>query len=306
VRELADDQDPPAERRRVVFDAELSAILKVVRREGSILGDILRKSFDYAPLRHSTVERKWVVATGHHIAVLGSITPTELRTLLDGVDLANGFGNRFLYAHSRLTNLLPYGGDVDRNAVGEIVDRLHGAFATLEKRIKFNGTANLPLDPGAKKVWEQAYAARRTGYGEGLVQALSARHVAHAARLSVIYATLDGSPVIRAKHVLAALAWLDYSNATVEKVFVQRPLGKPGRLLTAVRDAMPDGTTSSELHRTVAHNWPAGELADVRAELERAHLVVVVQEGTDGRPRDRWYALTPRKKGSKGGKPDGA
>jgi hypothetical protein len=97
VRELADNQDPPAEKRRIVFDAELSSVLKVVRRDGSILGDILRKSFDYHPLRHSTVKNKWVTASDHHIAVVGSITPEELRSLIDEMSTANGFGNRFLY-----------------------------------------------------------------------------------------------------------------------------------------------------------------------------------------------------------------
>ena len=82
----------------MIHDAELSSVLRVVGRQGSILGDVIRKCFDYGPLRHQSVEHGAVVATGHHIAIVGSITPEEHRELVGGIAIANGFANRFLYA----------------------------------------------------------------------------------------------------------------------------------------------------------------------------------------------------------------
>ncbi len=81
VHEMRDTkpEDNPTEKRRIVLSAELSRVLRIIRREGSILGDILREAFDNDPLRHSTLSNKVAVSTGHHLSVLGSITPTELR-----------------------------------------------------------------------------------------------------------------------------------------------------------------------------------------------------------------------------------
>lgn len=293
IRELADDQDPPAERRRIVHDAELSSVLKVVKRDGSILGDVLRKAFDYAPLHHSTVQHKRVIASGHHIAVVGSITPGELRALIDEMAIVNGFANRFLYVWSRLTRLLPYGGEIDRAAVSALAEEIAQGLEALEARIKINGTVQCRLQPTALEQWTAFYNEHRTGVGDGILKALSGRHVAHAARLATIYAVLDRSTVIRAKHIDAAAAWCNYSLDSTAKAFTSSVPGKAGKLLEAVRAAMPDGLIGTEVNNRVSHNWKAGELASARAELEDKHLLAVVQgRSTGGRPPELYVALT--------------
>ena len=179
---------------------------------------------------------------------------------IDGLAIANGFANRFLFVWSRLTQLLPYGGDIDRVAVTAVADRIDAALSALQARIQINGTMHLPLDPGARARWTEFYNQRRTGAGEGIAKALSARHVAHAARLATIYAVLDGSITIKGTHVDAAIAWCDYSIGSTEKAFVGRIAGKAGKLLEAVRESMPDGLDGAGIKRAVSHNWAAGEL----------------------------------------------
>jgi hypothetical protein len=291
VRELRDDQDEPPEKRRIIFDAELSSVLKVVKRDGSILGDVLRKAFDYSPLRHSTVANGWAVATGHHIALVGSITPEELRVHIDGIAIANGMGNRFAFVWSRIAGRLPEGGAVDSARVAEIAQEVGDALTTLEDRISVNGTVHLPLNPAARARWGEFYMDRRTGIGTGITKALTGRQVVHAARLALIYAVLDGAVVIKEEHVAAAVAWCDYSCASAEKVFVGRVPGKAGLLLAAVRESMPDGITGRELNAGVTHNWKAGELSAARAELESRHLLFVANEPSGGRPRERYLAM---------------
>ncbi len=299
VRDLADGQkdadgkEKPTERRRIVFDAELSHVLKVAKRDGSILGEILRKLFDYHPLRHSTVMGGTVTASNHHVAIAGSITPEELRSLMDELSIANGLGNRLLYGWSRYAALLPYGGDVDQGALADVAARIEAALETLDGHRAINGTTDYRLDPAARETWEQFYLARRRGAGEGIARALNSRHVAHAARLALICAVLDGGvPVIRGVHVDAAIAWCNYSRDTVDKVFVGGVGGKAGKLLQAVRDAMPDGLYGRTLNKGVAHNWKAGDLTEARQRLEDLHLLhVISEENTGGRPRDRYVAL---------------
>jgi len=293
IRELADGQDPPTERRRIVIDAELSAVFKVARRPDSILSDVLRKAYDYGPLRHSTVTGGWVTATGHHIAIVGSITPAELCALVDDLAIANGFASRFLYAWSRISAWLPDGGDIDDVAVAAISDRLEAAIGQLDHRLKVNGSVRFGLNRDAHERWRAFYRERRVGVGVGISRALSARHVAHAARLMLIYAVIDGADLIDLAHVEAAIAWCDYSRDSAAKVFGASLGGKADLLLAAVRDAMPDGIYGTTLHDTLAHHWRAGELVDARALLEARHLLHVISEGGEkGRPRDRYVALT--------------
>ena len=88
---------------------------------------------------------------------------------------------------------------------------------------------------------------------------------------------LDGDIVIRREHVEAAIAWCDYSLGTVGKAFACSLGGNAEKLLRKVRDEMPDGVTGSTLYSGLAHNWPKGELADVRQQLERRPSAVRVQ-----------------------------
>jgi hypothetical protein len=292
VRELADDQDPPAEKCRIVIDAELSAVLKVVKRDGSILGDVLRKAFDYTALRHSTVSNQWVIATGHHIAIVGSITPEELRALIDGLSVANGFANRFMYVWSRITNWLPDGGAIDAAAVGKIADTIRDALAALDDRLAVNGTVHLELDPAAKARWATFYRQRRTGTGTGVVKALTSRQVAQAARLALIYAVLDGAVVIRPEHIDAAIAWCDYSTHSATKAFGGTIGGKTGTLLTAIRAAGDDGLDGTAQHAVFHRAVKAEQLAALREELEDEHLIITTTIPSGGRPRVVSYALS--------------
>jgi hypothetical protein len=295
IRELADGLNPPAEKRRIVFDAELSSVLKVANRPESILGDVLRKAYDYSPLRHSTVTNSWVTASDHHIAIVGAITPEELRSLVGGLAISNGFANRFLFVWSRIVAYLPDGGDVDPVAIGAIADQIDAALKTLDGRLSINGTAQLAFDPAARDRWASFYRERRIGIGEGIGKALSSRHVAHAARLALIYAVLDGAAAISSRHVDAAIAWCDYSRASAEKAFGASLGGQADRLLTVVRDEMPDGIYASTLHDGLAHNWKAGQLTTARALLEERHLLYVISEpSVGGRPRSRYAALSPQ------------
>jgi hypothetical protein len=295
IRLLDDAAEPPADRRRIVHDAEFSAVLKVVDRDTCILGDILRNAYDYRPLRHTSIKNGRSVATGHHIAVIGSITPNELRARLDDLELVNGFANRFLFAWSRITTLLPFGGVVDEVAVGAIADRIVNALDALEQRHERarGRPVEFTLDRAAKRRWIDFYNERRTGIGDGIIKALTARQVAQAARLALIYAVLDTSSNIRVEHIGAAIAWCDYSIATAQKVFTAEGIGKAAKLLKAIRAATPDGLTGREQHNVFSNNLQDDELDELRATLEAQNLIYTYQSPTGGRPRLTSVALSP-------------
>ena len=169
------------------MDAELSHVLRVVRREGSILGDILRKAYDRHPLRHSTKTHEVTLSTGHHISIVGAITPSELQSLTDEVALLNGFANRFLYVWSELVELLPFGGDIDRHAVEALARRFDVALEEILRRPAINGTRSYTFAKKARPLWEEVYEALRLGTGDTeAFRAITSRNAAHAARIALI------------------------------------------------------------------------------------------------------------------------
>jgi hypothetical protein len=292
VRELDDARDPPSDRRRVITDAELVSVFKIVKRDGSILGDILRKAFDYGPLRHSTIGNKAAVASNHHVAVVGSITPEDLRAYLDELSIANGLGNRFLYIWSQMAALLPHGAEIDPVQLGAIADEIRAALETLAERSRPRGSLFLALNPGAKSLWSDFYRLRRTGVGTGHLKALTSRQVAHAARLAVVYAVLDRSRIITRDHVAAAIAWCDYSIETIRMAFPEPVAGRAAQLLAAIRAGAPDGLNGRQQHEVFHRHLEADELDELRAELETQHLIHTFKIPTGGRTRIQSVAIS--------------
>jgi len=72
-------------------------------------------------------------------------------------------------------------------------------------------------DDEARSLWAAEYP--RLSEGEpGLLGAILGRAEAHVLRLSLIYAVLDQSPVVRMEHLRAALAVWDYAEASARLI----------------------------------------------------------------------------------------
>ncbi len=286
--------DPGGVKERIAQNAELSALFKVATRDGSILSDQLRLAFDGAPMRHSTKGGGIVTATNHHISIVGSITPGELVKLLDDVSRVNGFGNRFLYLWSEMADLLPFGGSVDQHQVDAIGDTISNRLGDLRIRSGLLGFTDYNIADDARGTWSTFYRRARTGIGDGFTAEMTGRAVAHAARIALIYAVLDGADRITVEHIAAAEAWVEYGAATVEKVFGAGVAGLAGMLLTAIRDAGPDGLTLTEQSAVFSRNRSADDLERARADLEGRHLIHTTPGATSaGRPARRSVAIWP-------------
>ena len=89
-------------------------------------------------------------------------------------------------------------------------------------------------------MWANVYPELSEGKA-GAYGAATSRAEAHVLRLSMIYALLDRSAVIRVDHLLAALALWDYSAASARWIFGTRSVeGDAEKLLNALR-ASEDG-----------------------------------------------------------------
>ena len=285
-----DPLNPDAElvdKRLIVVEPEYGRVLTVAGRDGSTLSEIIRSAYDSGRLRVMTRHHP-LRATGTHISVIGHVTLDELRRKLSSTDAANGFANRFLFALVRRSKLLPHGGRLDPAALDRLADQVRLAVD------RSAGVQALRRSPEADAVWERVYLEWASEAPGGLAGDVTARPEAHALRLSVVYALLDGSPAIQAEHVEAAVAIWRYAEASAVVIFGET-LGDDvaDRLLEALRDAFPSGLDATKQYDLFSRNVTAERLREARALLERRGLAVTITQPKDGpgRPSIISYAI---------------
>ena len=271
-----------ADKRLLVIEEEFASTLKVMSREGNTLSPLIRRAWDKGNL-NSLVKHNTTRATGAHISIIGHITKDELLRYLTDTELGNGFANRFLWIMAKRSKMLPHGGgDI---SWGNLVPRLR---EVLEKG-KVMG--RLERDGEANEAWEDVYGELSEGK-PGLFGAVTARAEAQVLRLSVLYAVLDGSDVIRLPHLEAALAVWEYSEQSARCVFGDAT-GDPlaDTIYRDLKASKPVGRTRSQLHALLGRHHKAARIDQALGLLLRARKARSEIQNTDGRPVELWYDI---------------
>jgi hypothetical protein len=274
--------DGVADKRVLVVETEFATTLTRMGRDGNTLSAVLRDAWDHGDLRTLT-RNSPLRATDAHVSVMGHITAEELTRLLTDVAMANGFGNRFLWACVRRAQLLPDGEGLDPTDLRLFTDTLQAIVAASR------AIGLVTRDPEATAAWRDVYP-ELSRERDGLVGALLGRAEAQTLRLSVLYAVLDQSPLIRLPHLQAALAVWAYCEQSVLYLFAGR-LGHP--IADAILDALRRAgrLTRTEIHNLFGRNKPAAQIAEALAMLERAGLARPGKRQTGGRPEEFWEAV---------------
>ena len=269
------------DKRLLALAPEFGRVLRVMGRDGNTLSAVIREAWDEGDLRVMT--KTQTVATGAHVAVLGHVTLEELRRELQDTDAASGFANRFLWVAAHRARLLPdppaFQGDVVTGLSGKVARAL--AFARTVGPVR--------RDAEASELWRALYADLSRDR-PGLAGAVLGRHEAQAVRLSLVYALLDSSPVVKVEHLEAAVAVLDYVAASVTYIFGDA-LGDA--VADRILDALRNG---GELSRTQIFSDIFGRhTAQDRIEaalrlLASLGLAQVETRPTEGRPVEVWFA----------------
>jgi hypothetical protein len=275
-----------ADKRRLVLAPEFARVLRVAHREHSILSTALREAWDGRPLQNA-VRGSPLIATGHHIAVIGHITPHELRARLDTTEVANGFLNRFVLVYSECETVISRPSRPEEVALTEIADRVKVALGDAKK------LDAITMNDAAQSRWDAVYADLRRDRG-GLVGEVCARAAPIALRVALIYAVLDRSAEITVAHIDASLAVVRYAENTARHIFGDS-LGDPtaDRILDALRGT-DAGATREEIRSDVLlRNVSAARIDQALALLERTHRAYCTTEKTAGREATRWHAVLP-------------
>ena len=277
--------DGVPDKRLTVVEGEFANVLKVMAREGNTLSPIIRSAWETGYLR-SLTKNFPARATDAHISIIGHITREELRRLLTETESANGFANRFLWLAVRRSKCLPEGGNIADENLNDIVRRLHSA-------IEFGGAAGeVSRNDSARELWAKVYPKLSDGK-PGLLGAITARAEAQVLRLSVIYALLDCSTIVRSEHLKAALALWSYCERSARWIFgTATGNSNADSVLAALNSAGNKGLTRTEIIENVfKRNLNADALSRTLDMMKRSGIAFCKTEATATKTRERWFSL---------------
>ena len=272
----------------MIIESEFAGALRVMQREGNILSRILRDGWDRGNLATLT-KNSPARATGSCISVIGHITATELRTYFDRTEMANGFGNRFLFACVRRSKFLPFGGTLNEGDVLALAYQIRRAVETARS------IRQVAMAPEAAEAWRIIYpdlSADRPG----LLGSLTARSEAQVVRVAMLYALWEGTDRIEIVHLTAAVAIEEFCRKSVEYIFGDM-LGDQvvDTILDALRAAGSRGLTRTEINNLFSRNVPANQIARALGELVRRGLAAQRKgDAAAGRPPEIWVATDGR------------
>jgi hypothetical protein len=267
------------DKRLLIFEDEFAHVITVTGREGSTSSSHIRNAWDGRRLEART-RTKTVIATGAHISVLAGITREELFRIMPNTDLHNGFLNRFLITAVTRARMLPNPPPIRPDFDSEWADKF-GSVLTWTRQ---DGASRMKRDEAAEALWDRAYREQLSIDRSGLAGAVCSRAEAHTLRLSMLYALLDRSTVIRLEHVQAALALWRYGEASARLVFGDR-LGHAvaDGILDELRSNGSGEMTKSDAHNLFGRNVRASEIDTGFALLQEARLATVEKKATGGR-----------------------
>jgi hypothetical protein len=257
-----------SDKRKLILEPEFARTLAASRRDNNTLSSVLREAWEGSTLSVSTRTRP-LRATNPHIVLIGHATATELRTKLSDNDLAGGLVNRFLIVAVKRSKLLPSGDRPPDELLKDLGQELRDRLLAARR-----GPNRLHRSKKAEDLWHDLYTKVLNAADDedesSFAQAVT-RGPAYVARLSLLYAVLDGATVIEDTHITAAaLAW-DYCYTSAKTIFgSSAPLGESDDVARAeayIRACNGNGVTRSQLGNLFRKVKGAAELDGLTQQL---------------------------------------
>lgn len=259
-----------------------------MQREGNILSPIIRQAWDGYKIQ-SLSKNNPAIVTGPHVSIIGHITVEELRNHLRNVELFNGFANRFIWQCVRRSKLLPEGPVIPDTIYNEIIQKLVDVF----KWVKEN-KGEIYRDDEATEFWKVVYPMLTEGK-DGTIGAITSRAEAQVLRLSLLYAILDKSKVIKRRHIESAIAIWQRSEQSVEFVFGDKT---GDTIQDSIMEALKQKPmTQTEIYRNVFNsNVQATKIKEALQKLSAKGKVTCIVEQTKTKPKKIWVTVEWAKK----------
>ncbi|MFE9427111.1 DUF3987 domain-containing protein [Kitasatospora sp. NPDC006697] len=270
------------DKRLWVVESEYGVTMARSRREGASLGGILRQAWNGEDL--GVMNREALRATAPHIAIIGHISPRELRAKMQDSEMAGGTYNRFLPVFVHRNLLLPDA----TGAPAELMDQLGEQWRTTLAAARRVGEVQLTDD--AAQLWRsEVYPALSAGDDDdGPLAEFTARAAPYAKRVAMVYALLDGTDRIDRPHLSAAWALVRYARASAAHILgpAAQTTGDPNldKLAAAVKAAGSSGLTQSRV-QVMFKRYSAPWRSELTARLCQLPGYGAVQIPGEGRPQ---------------------
>jgi hypothetical protein len=158
-----------------------------------------------------------------------------------------------------------------------VIAELHRAIEAAQQ------PAEMHFDAAAAERWDWFYAEMALTTRLGLAGAVTARHEAQVARLSLIYALADGADAIGVEHLEAAIAFADYARRSVVWALGD---STGDRHADVLRSMLADGEVGWEEGKRALGLRTAAEMVEAVSVLVEAGVAEVTSiPSGGGRPR---------------------
>jgi hypothetical protein len=279
------------DKRLLVLETEFSQALKMFRRDGNVLSDVLRNAWDGAEVLSTLTRTNPLVATGGHISLIGHVTPEDLRAHLTDLDVANGVANRLLILAVRRLHLVAAPERLPQELRRRFGERTRAALEYARALGEMRRTSE------AHELWASVYPTLSTET-PGLQGALLARAPAHVMRLATLLTLCAHKTHVDAESLQAALAWWKYVVQSVQIIFADRTGNAEA---DRIKSEMLVGQKLSlkEIREQIfANHVSAGRLKDGLDLLRQLGFIVLDTEQTPGRTRMVVRRINPSSRGS--------
>jgi hypothetical protein len=287
LKQYVIEEGSGVEDKRVLFyEAEFASVLRKAVPPTSIIWPVLRTLWDSGTASNSSKINP-IRTTNAHVSLLGNITELELRIAFPEVEMTSGSANRILWVWSKRSKCLPEGKPVPRDTMQKLQRKIHSCVQFGQR------VGELSRDAEAKKLWEDFYRYTWEHPQEGFLGAILARAEAQVLRLSIIYALLDKSSIIKKVHLEAALAFWNYAKASSQYLFMGKsnnPLDN--KIINILEDCADYKTTRTSISNALANAYLAKDLDTAYQRLKEMGIIEEVRgekSGTGRKPS--WIRL---------------
>jgi hypothetical protein len=211
---------PIDDKRLLVMESEFANILQQSKRDGNTLSAALRDAWDGTSIKPA-IKNNPVTTTDPHITIIGDITPSELRTLMDRRELSNGFANRFIFFWAEGEKVVALPPPTPATVIDALTDRMAQvlSYVGADQHGK-NDAICMELGPDARSLYEDIYLDELQDRSAGeRITGLLERRAPMLLRLAMLFALTDQTKVIEVHHINAALAWVRYWVESVKFIF---------------------------------------------------------------------------------------
>jgi len=275
----------------IFTEREFAAVLKRAERQGNTLLVFIRNAWDNETLANNSKSDP-VRISDHHVSILGHVTAAELKRMLTGDDVSNGFANRFLWIHSQRPGLRP--GAVGFRAIDfqPQIAQLQLAVQAVQDRFTAAGQqpVQVQFDAQADKLWnEKLYRQLDIDSDQDtLLTLMCGRQAQQACRLAMCFALTTGEQTIQVKHLQAACAVTSYVWDTVDYMLsrdwwgdkgnAHDPAGMAPKVLQVLRDRGSMTRTAISVE-VLQKNRTAREINSLRDLLVLKNQIQVEKAG---------------------------